>query len=47
MTPLYGGGAGMVMTCEPLDLCISKLKAERDYDDVIYLTPDGETLTKK
>ena len=43
----YGGGAGMVMTCEPLDLCISKLKAERDYDDVIYLTPDGETFNQK
>jgi tRNA (guanine37-N1)-methyltransferase len=37
----------MVMTCEPLDLCISKLKAERDYDDVIYLTPDGETFNQK
>ena len=44
---VYGGGAGMVMTCEPLDLCISKLKAERDYDDVIYLTPDGETFNQK
>ena len=44
---VYGGAAGMVMTCEPLDLCISKLKAERDYDDVIYLTPDGETFNQK
>ncbi len=44
---LYGGGAGMVMTCEPLDLCISQLKEERIYDDVIYLTPDGETFNQK
>lgn len=44
---LYGGGAGMVMTCEPLDLCISQLKSERDYDDIIYLTPDGETFNQK
>lgn len=40
----YGGGAGMVMMIEPLDLCISQLKKERDYDAVIYMTPDGETL---
>ena len=40
----YGGGAGMVMMIEPLDLCIRKLKEERDYDAVIYMTPDGETL---
>ena len=33
---VYGGGAGMVMMCEPLDLCISQLKAEREYDDIIY-----------
>ena len=44
---LYGGGAGMVMMCEPLDLCISQLKEERAYDDVIYLTPDGETFNQK
>jgi tRNA (guanine37-N1)-methyltransferase len=37
----YGGGAGMVMMCEPLDTLISSLKAERDYDEIIYLTPDG------
>ena len=43
----YGGSAGMVMMIEPLDQCISQLKAQRDYDDVIYLTPDGETLTQK
>ena len=43
----YGGGAGMVMMIEPLDNCISSLKLERDYDEVIYLTPDGETLNQK
>ena len=43
----YGGGAGMVMMVEPLDDCISDLKVNRDYDEVIYLTPDGETLTQK
>ncbi len=43
----YGGGAGMVMMVEPLDNCISDLKVNRDYDEVIYLTPDGETLTQK
>ncbi|UFK97182.1 tRNA (guanosine(37)-N1)-methyltransferase TrmD [Kaistella faecalis] len=43
----YGGSAGMVMMIEPLDQCISQLKAQRDYDEVIYLTPDGETLTQK
>ena len=40
----YGGGAGMVMMIEPLDLCIRQLQEERDYDAVIYMTPDGETL---
>ncbi|TNJ43128.1 tRNA (guanosine(37)-N1)-methyltransferase TrmD [Tamlana fucoidanivorans] len=40
----FGGGAGMVMTIEPIDKCISALKAERNYDDIIYMTPDGETL---
>lgn len=40
----YGGGAGMVLMIEPLDKCISNLKSERDYDEVIYLTPDGQTL---
>lgn len=43
----YGGSAGMVMQCEPIDRCISKLKGERDYDDVIYVSPDGETFTQK
>ncbi|MDW5289441.1 tRNA (guanosine(37)-N1)-methyltransferase TrmD [Formosa sp. PL04] len=40
----FGGGAGMVMLIEPIDKCITKLKSERDYDEVIYMTPDGETL---
>ena len=43
----YGGGAGMIMMIEPIDKCISDLKAERDYDEVIYLTPDGQTLNQK
>ncbi len=43
----YGGGAGMVMMVEPLDKCISELKAQRHYDEIIYLTPDGETLNQK
>ncbi|MDD4534847.1 MAG: tRNA (guanosine(37)-N1)-methyltransferase TrmD [Prevotella sp.] len=38
----YGGFAGMVMQVEPIDRCISALQAERDYDDVIFVTPDGE-----
>ncbi|WP_142783172.1 tRNA (guanosine(37)-N1)-methyltransferase TrmD [Changchengzhania lutea] len=40
----FGGGAGMVMMVEPIDKCISALKTERDYDEVIYMTPDGDTL---
>jgi tRNA (guanine37-N1)-methyltransferase len=40
----FGGGAGMVMMIEPIDLCISQLKSERSYDEVIYMTPDGELL---
>ena len=43
----YGGGAGMVMMCEPLDKCISELKSKRNYDEVIYMTPDGETFHQK
>jgi len=43
----FGGGAGMVMMVEPIDLCISKLKSERDYDEIIYMTPDGATLNQK
>ena len=42
----YGGGAGMVMSIQPIDDLISKLKSERDYDQVIYLTPDGEILNQ-
>ncbi|WP_026915008.1 tRNA (guanosine(37)-N1)-methyltransferase TrmD [Christiangramia portivictoriae] len=43
----FGGGAGMVMMIEPIDKCISKLKSERDYQEVIYMTPDGERLEQK
>lgn len=43
----FGGGAGMVMMIEPIDKCISKLKQERHYDEIIYMTPDGETLNQK
>lgn len=43
----FGGGAGMVMMVEPIDLCITKLKSEREYDEIIYMTPDGETLNQK
>jgi tRNA (guanine37-N1)-methyltransferase len=43
----FGGGAGMVMSIEPIARCIDKLKLERDYDDIIYMTPDGETLNQK
>ena len=42
----YGGGAGMVMLIEPIDKCISKLKRERDYDEIIYMTPDGSKLNQ-
>jgi len=42
----FGGGAGMVMMVEPIDRCIQQLKSERSYDDVIYLSPDGELLTQ-
>ncbi len=40
----FGGGAGMVLSVEPIDKCISNLKADREYQEVIYLTPDGETF---
>lgn len=40
----FGGGAGMVMMIEPIDKCISALQAERPYDEIIYMTPDGEQL---
>lgn len=42
----FGGGAGMVLMIEPIDHCISSLKQERSYDEVIYMTPDGEQLTQ-
>ncbi|MGB3849120.1 MAG: tRNA (guanosine(37)-N1)-methyltransferase TrmD [Tunicatimonas sp.] len=42
----FGGGAGMVLMIEPIDRCISQLKAERTYDEVIYMSPDGEVLTQ-
>ncbi len=42
----YGGGAGMVMMVEPLDKCIKTLKANNDYDEIIYLTPDGKTYNQ-
>lgn len=40
----YGGGAGMVMSIEPIAACIEKLQGERDYDEIIYMTPDGKLL---
>lgn len=43
----FGVGAGMVLMIEPIDRCISTLKSQRTYDEVIYMTPDGETLTQK
>lgn len=43
----YGGGAGMVMMCEPLSRAIDHLKEERHYDEIIFLTPDGQTLNQK
>ena len=42
----YGGFAGMVMQCEPIDRCITALKEERDYDEVIFTSPDGEQFTQ-
>ena len=43
----YGGGAGMVLMIEPIDKLISKLKAERDYDEIIYVTPDAPVFNQK
>jgi tRNA (guanine37-N1)-methyltransferase len=40
----YGGGAGMVMMIQPIADCIEKLQSEREYDEVIYMTPDGKVL---
>ena len=43
----FGGGAGMVLMIEPIDKCISELKSQREYDEVIYLSPDGDTLNQQ
>ena len=43
----FGGGAGMVMTIQPIDACITELKSQRVYDEVIYMTPDGEKLNQQ
>ena len=43
----YGGGAGMVMMCEPLEKAILHLQEQRTFDEIIYLTPDGATLNQK
>jgi tRNA (guanine37-N1)-methyltransferase len=42
----FGGGAGMILRCEPVFACVERLQAERSYDEVIFLTPDGTTLTQ-
>lgn len=43
----FGGGAGMVMTIQPIDNLITILKSERIYDEIIYMSPDGERLTQQ
>ncbi len=43
----FGGGAGMVMMIEPVALCIEHLKSQRQYDEIIYMSPDGELLDQK
>jgi tRNA (guanine37-N1)-methyltransferase len=43
----FGGGAGLVMMVEPIDRCINSLKAQREYDEIIYLSPDGEVFDQK
>ena len=43
----FGGFAGMVMQCQPIDNCITALKSEREYDEVIFTTPDGEQFDQK
>jgi len=43
----FGGGAGMVMTIQPIHDCIDALKAEHEYDEIIYMTPDGEQLNQQ
>jgi len=42
----FGGGAGMVMMIEPIHRCLDSLKAQRSYDEIIYMSPDGEPLTQ-
>ncbi len=44
--PQFGGGAGMVLMIEPIDKCISKLQSERNYDEIIYMTPDAKILNQ-
>lgn len=44
---VFGGGAGMVMCIEPVDILINKLKSERNYNEIVYTTPDGERFTQK
>ena len=44
---MYGGGAGMVMMIEPIANCINKLKDKRDYDEIIFMTPDGDLFDQK
>ena len=43
----YGGGSGMVLMIEPIEKCIDQLKGERSYDEIIYMTPDGERFDQK
>lgn len=43
----YGGGAGMVLMIEPIDRCITALKSKRSYNEIIYMSPDGDLLTQK
>ncbi|GEM62752.1 tRNA (guanine-N(1)-)-methyltransferase [Sphingobacterium faecium NBRC 15299] len=43
----YGGGSGMVMQIEPFAACIEKLQSERNYDEIIFMSPDGETLNQE
>ncbi|PWJ44680.1 tRNA (guanosine(37)-N1)-methyltransferase TrmD [Sediminitomix flava] len=43
----YGAGAGMVLMVEPIDKCIQKLKSEREYAEIIYMTPDGDTFNQR
>jgi len=43
----FGGGAGMVLMIEPIDKCISQLLAQRNYDEIIYVTPDAQVLNQK